>query len=60
MKKAGDPTHAEAGAWVSGYHQLDNERHKPIIRKFKKCKVYSACQFIICGAYLAEMQLISK
>ena len=37
-----------------------NELHKPIIRKFKKRKVYSGFKDKIWGADLADMQLISK
>ena len=40
--------------------QLANERHKPIIRKFKKRKVYSSFKDNIWGVDLADMQLISK
>ena len=40
--------------------QLDNELHKPIIRKFKKGKVYSSFKDNIWGVDLADMQLISK
>ena len=40
--------------------QLAEELHKPIIRKFKKRKVYSAFKDNIGGADLADMQLISK
>ena len=40
--------------------QLPNEHHKPIIRKFKKIKVYSSFKDNIWGADLADMQLISK
>ena len=40
--------------------QLDDELHKPIIRKFKKIKVYSAFKDNIWAANLADMQLISK
>ena len=40
--------------------QLANELHKPIIRKFKKRKVYSSFKDNIRGVDLAEMQLISK
>ena len=36
------------------------ELHKPIIRKFKKRKVYSRFKDNIWGADLADMQLISK
>ena len=40
--------------------QLANELHKPIIRKFKKGKVYSSFKDNIWGVDLADMQLISK
>ena len=39
--------------------QLPNELQKPII-KFKKRKVHSSFKHSICGAGLADMQLISK
>ena len=40
--------------------QLAEELHKPIIKKFKKRKVYSSFKDNIWGADLADMQLISK
>ena len=40
--------------------QLAEELHKPIIKKFRKRKVYSAFKDNIWGADLADMQLISK
>ena len=40
--------------------QLANQLHKPIIRKFKKRKVYSSIKDNIWGDDLADMQLISK
>ena len=40
--------------------QLAKELHKPIIRKFKKRKVYSGFKDNIWGADLVDMQLISK
>ena len=40
--------------------QSAKELHKPIIRKFKKRKVYSAFKDNIWAADLADMQLISK
>ena len=40
--------------------QSAKELHKPIIRKFKKRKVYSGFKDNIWGADLADMQLISK
>ena len=42
------------------YKQLADEHHKPIIRKFRKRKVYSAFKDNIWAADLADMQLISK
>ena len=40
--------------------QLAEELHKPIIRKFKKRRVFSSFNDNIWGADLADMQLISK
>ena len=40
--------------------QLANELYKPIIRKFKKRKVYSSFKDNIWGVHLADIQLISK
>ena len=40
--------------------QLVDELHKPIIRKFKKRKVYSVFKDNIWGADLADMQLLTK
>ena len=40
--------------------QLANELHKPIIKKFKRRKVYSSFKDNIWGNDLAEMSLISK
>ena len=40
--------------------QLANELHKPIIRKFKKRKVYSFFRDNIWGVDLADMQSLSK
>ena len=40
--------------------QLVNELHKPIIRKFKRRRVYSSFKNNIWGIDLADMQLISK
>ena len=45
---------------VKHNEQLAEELHKPIIRKFKKRKVYSGFKDNIWGADLADMQLISK
>ena len=40
--------------------ELVNELHKPIIRNFKRRKVYSSFKNNIWGVDLADMQLISK
>ena len=40
--------------------QLAKELHKPIIRKFRKRKVYCGFKDNIWGAGLADMQLIGK
>ena len=45
---------------VSPNEQLAEELHKPIIKKFKKRKVYSSFEDNIWGADLADIQLISK
>ena len=36
------------------------ELHKPVIRKFKKWKVYNSSKDNMWGAHFADMQLISK
>ena len=41
-------------------YQLANELHKPIIRKFKKRKIYSSFRDNIWGVDLADMQPLSK
>ena len=41
-------------------YQLANELHKPIIRKFKKRKVYSSYRDNICSVDLVHMQSLSK
>ena len=41
-------------------YQLANELHKPIIRKFKKWKVYSSFRDNIWGVDLADMQSLIK
>ena len=40
--------------------QLAEELHKPIIKKFKRRKVYSALKDNVWSAELVDMQLISK
>ena len=45
---------------IKGNQQLANELHKPIIRTFKKRKVYYSFEDNILGVDLADMPLISK
>ena len=40
--------------------QLENELHKPIVKKFNKRKVYSSFKDNIWGVDLADMQLLIK
>ena len=40
--------------------QLANKLHKPIIRKFKKRRVYASYRDVIWAADLVDMQLINK
>ena len=40
--------------------QLADELHKPIIRKFKRRKMYSSFRDDIWGVNLADMRLLSK
>ena len=46
--------------WIMQNKELAQELHKPIIRKFEKRKVYWSFTDNICGADLADMQLLSK
>ena len=54
-----DKKSSESGINGSNY-QLANELHKPIIKKFKKRKVYSSFRDNIWGVDLADMQSLSK
>ena len=49
-----------SGLKLMSNQQLADEIHKPIIRRFKRRKVYSSFKDNILGADLADMQLISK
>ena len=55
-----DKSESGSGVGNERNYQLANELYKPIIRKFKKRKVYSGLKDNIWGAGLANMQLISK
>ena len=48
------------GSGVMPNQHLANDLHKPIIRKFKRRKVYSSFKYNIRGVDLADIQLISK
>ena len=50
----------ESGIVNGPNYQLANELHKPVIRKFKKRKVYSSFRDNIWGVDLADMQPLSK
>ena len=41
-------------------YQLANELHKPVIKKFRKRKVYSSFKDNVWGVDLADMQSLSK
>ena len=45
---------------IKDNEELANELHQPIIRKFKKRKMYSSFKEYIWGVDLAYMQLINK
>ena len=55
-----DETSSGSGIVNEPNYQLANEFHKPIIRKFKKRKVYSSFGDNIWGVDLADMQSMSK
>ena len=62
-KKSASLADKSAPCWAIKSMQslkLENELHKPIIRKFEKRKVYSSFKDNICDVDLANMQLISK
>ena len=55
-----DKKSSGSGITNESNYQLANELHKPIIRKFKKGKVYSSFKDNIWGVDLADMQSLSK
>ena len=62
-KTKGSGRPSSFASWVTNNKeniQLADELHKPIVRKFKKRKVYSSFRDNIWGADLADMQLLSK
>ena len=62
MIKKSDSLNKSSGSGVANEpnYQLSNELHKPIIRKFRKRKVYSSFRDNIWGVDLADMQSLSK
>ena len=54
-----DSSLASKSATETNY-QLANEFHRPIVRKFKRRKVYSSFRENIWGADLADMESLSK
>ena len=55
-----DKKSSGSGITNESNYQLANELHKPIIRKFKKRKVYSSFRDNIWDVDLADMQSLSK
>ena len=55
-----DKKSAGSGIKSMSNQQLADELHKTISRKFKRRRVYSSFKDNICGADLADTQLISK
>ena len=55
-----DKKSSESGTVNELNYQLANELHKPIIKKFKKRKVYSSFRDNIWVVDLADMQSLSK
>ena len=55
-----DKKSSRSGIINESNYQLANELHKPIIKKFKKRKVYSSFRDNIWGVDLADMQSLSK
>ena len=62
MIKKSDSLNKSSGSGVANEpnYQLSNELHKPIIRKFRKRKVYSSFRYNIWGADLADMLSLNK
>ena len=60
FQKFFDKKSSESDIANEPYYQLANELHKPIIKKFKKRKVYPSFRDNIWGVDLANMQSLSK
>ena len=60
-KKSASPNKSSGSGIVNEpNYQLENELHKPIIRKFKKRQVYSTFRDNMWGVDLADMQSLRK
>ena len=59
-KKAGSEAIATSNGGISVNQQLAWKLHKPVIKKFKRRKVYARFKDNISAEYLAEMELISS
>ena len=55
-----DKKSSGSGITNESNYQLANELHKPIVKKFKKRKVYSSIKDNIWGVDLADIQSLSK
>ena len=55
-----DKKSSGSGVDAEPNYKLANERHRQIIQKFKKKKVYSSFRDNIWGVDLADMQSLSK
>ena len=55
-----DKKSSGSGVINESNYQLATELHKPVIKKFKKRKVYSSFRDNIWGIDLADMQSLSK
>ena len=55
-----DTKSSRSGIGNGTTYQLADELHKPIIKTFKKRKVYLSFREIIWGVYLSNMQSLSK
>ena len=55
-----DKKYSASGIISEANYQLADELHTPVIRKFKKRKVYSSFTDNIWGVDLADMQLLSR
>ena len=55
-----DKKSSRSGIAIKPNYQLINELHKPIIKRFKKRKVYSSFRDNMCSVDLPDMQSLRK